>query len=321
MLLSQTITNMSAHRLETYLNTEVIAVGQDAMGRQGILLAGGKLALTPRSLGAYLSRRTAGGGVPDPRAALPPAHLARMRGSKWTGSDANIPIVVAPCSPTSALQQWQWNATAPLYVSNKATGMCFNVDDCGPNLIAFTCITSGTTCSPGGLDVMRFQLLGDGTLRTPSQPGHCLTSAGVGLQASFTPCTPTSTPQQQWAYDAATQRISSAAAASGCLAVGSTGAGTAVVGRPLADGSWALAFFNAGEAPADVTCDAGCLAGMGFEPSQGFAARDLWAHAALAPIAPGANITVSALEAAGGVALLKLMPVFDAPLPPPPSEL
>jgi hypothetical protein len=50
---------------------------------------------------------------------------------------------------------------------------------------------------------------------------------------------------------------------------------TAVVGRPLADGSWALGFFNAGNLPSDVTCDAACLVGMGWEPTQNFHVRDL----------------------------------------------
>jgi hypothetical protein len=320
MLLSQSIVNMSAHRLQTYLNQEVIAVGQDILGRQGILLAGGSLALAPRSLSAHLARRSADGvSVPNPRAALG-AGYAASRGAKWRGraGDSNTPINVEPCSPTSALQQWQWNVTAPFYVSNKATGLCFNTDDCGAPLIAFTCVTSGTTCSPGGLDVMRFQLLGDGTLRTPSQPGHCLASAGMGLQAALAPCQP-SAPAQQWRYDAASAHI---VGGGGCLAIGSTGRGTAVIGRPLVDGAWALGFFNAGEGPADVTCDGDCLAGMGFEPTQAFFLRDLWAHADLPGVAAGGNITASGLEAAGGVALFKLTPNFNAPLPPaPPSEL
>jgi hypothetical protein len=136
MLLSQNIPNMSAHRLQTYSNAEVIAVGQDAMGRQGILLAGGKLALTPRSLNNYLSRRN-GGRIPDPRAALPRAELSRLRGSKWGGGggDGNTPVVTAPCS-ASGLQKWSWNVSGVNYVSNKATGLCFNTDDCGSNLIA-----------------------------------------------------------------------------------------------------------------------------------------------------------------------------------------
>jgi hypothetical protein len=124
MLLSQSIVNMTAHRLETYLNTEVIAVGQDVMGRQGILLAGGQLALAPRSLGAHLARRH-GGAIPDPRTVYSPEELARMRGATFAGTDSNTPVTLAPCSG-AAVQQWQWNVSGVNYVSNKATGLCFN---------------------------------------------------------------------------------------------------------------------------------------------------------------------------------------------------
>ena len=166
---------------------------------------------------------------------------------------------------------------------------------------------------------MRFQILPDGTLRTPSQPGQCLQSAGAGLQATFQPCAP-GLATQQWAYSAATEQISTASATN-CLAVGGSGTGSAVIGRPLVDGSWALGFFNAGSSPIDVTCDADCLSGMGFEPSQNFHARDLWAGTAMPDIAAGANVTVPGLDAEGGVALIKLTPFFSAPLPPPPADL
>ena len=107
-----------------------------------------------------------------------------------------------------------------------------------------------------------------------------------------------------------------------CLTVGDASASrTAVIGRPLIDGSWALGMFNAGLAAADVTCDAGCLAGMGFEASQVFSVRDLWAHADLPDAPAGANITATAVEGDGGVALLRITPKFTAALPPPPKDL
>jgi len=140
MLLSQNIPNMTAHRRETYLNTEVISVGQDAMGRQGILLAGGKLARAPRSLNNYLSRHNKG-SIPDPRTVLPRDTLLRLKGSAWAAAagpgsvDSNTPILAESCS-SSMLQKWQWNVSGTWYLSNKATGLCFNTDDCGSPLIA-----------------------------------------------------------------------------------------------------------------------------------------------------------------------------------------
>jgi len=43
LLLSQNVRNLSAFQLETYLNTEVIAISQDPLGRQGQRLLGGPL--------------------------------------------------------------------------------------------------------------------------------------------------------------------------------------------------------------------------------------------------------------------------------------
>lgn len=50
-----------------------------------------------------------------------------------------------------------------------------------------------------------------------------------------------------------------------CLTVGNPSAGTAVIGRPLIDGSWALALLNAGPVPTVVSCDSTCLQQTGFE--------------------------------------------------------
>lgn len=318
MLLSQSVVHMSPFRLETYLNEEVIAVGQDPLGRQGILLAGGKLSLAPRGLTQHLARRF-GGRVPDPRTVLPPAELRRLRGSAWGGSDGNTPLTLLPCAtPVSSAQQWAWNVSGVNYLSNVATHLCANTDDCTADLIGFTCVTSGNTCCGNNcLDNMRFVLGADGTLRTPSQPGMCAVGA-PGLQVSLAACAP-SAPAQQWAFNAGTKQLTSGGH---CLTVGDGAADrTAVVGRPLADGSWALGFFNAGLNAADVVCDAACLAGMGFEPTQAFHVRDLYAHAALPDIPAGANITAPALEGTGGVALLQITPWFNAPTPPPPAEL
>ena len=319
MLLSQDVIKMSPFRLETYLNEEVIAVGQDPMGRQGILLAGGKLSLAPRGLAEHLARRHAG-EVVDPRTVYSPEELRRLRGSTWAESgDGNTPLTMLPCaSPVSSVQQWTWNASGVNYLSNSATQMCANTDDCGADLIAFTCITSGNTCCGNGcLDNMRFILNSDGTLRTPSQPGQCAVGA-PGLQVTLAPCAAGDT-AQQWAFNAATKQLTSG---NQCLTVGDGAADrTAVIGRPLADGSWALGFFNAGLSPGDVVCDATCLAGMGFESTQAFHVSDLYAHADLPNVPAGANITAPALQGSGGVMLLQVLPIFDAPIPPPPMEL
>jgi len=133
MLLSQSVTNLSAHRLETYSNSEVIAVGQDPLGRQAQRVAGGAVRLAPRNLGGALARRF-GGRVPDPRAALSPAELRAARG---VGADDGSPAIVLAACGAGAAQQWRWNVSAPGCLSNAATGVCATVEDCGMGLIAF----------------------------------------------------------------------------------------------------------------------------------------------------------------------------------------
>jgi hypothetical protein len=252
--------------------------------------------------------------VPDPRAVLPAAELRRLRGSKWASTDGNTPVTLTACaSPVSTIQQWKWNVsgTGDNYVQNAATSLCINVDDCGAPLIAFTCVNTGSTCA-NDFDGLRFVLGADKTLRTPSEPGMCATSAGAGMQVELAACAPGSA-AQQWSLSAAGQLQSGGL----CLTVGDGAAArTAVIGRPLADGAWAVAFFNAGLAPGDVVCDAACVAGMGFDPTtQVFAVRDLLAHAGLPDSPAGANITAPGLLADGGVALLKVMPIFTATIP------
>jgi alpha-galactosidase len=317
MLLSQSVVNMSASRLETYLNAEVIAVGQDKRGAQGVLLAGGALSLAPRGLAAHLARRH-NGAVPDPRVALDAATRRALRGSAWAGGDGNTPVTLAACAaPAATSQVWAWNVSGAGYLSNAATDLCLNIDDCGSALIAFTCVTAGGTCCGAACyDGLRYTLGADGALRSPAAPGQCVTGAPLGVQLALAPCT--GVPAQRWAHNAAGQLVN---AGGGCLTVGDGApARTAVIGRPLIDGSWALGLFNAGLGAADVVCDATCLAGMGFEPGQGFAARDLYAHADLPNVPAGANVTALALPGDGGVALIKLTPLFDAPLPPPPAR-
>jgi hypothetical protein len=64
----------------------------------------------------------------------------------------------------------------PRYLSNVATTLCLNVDDCGEEIIAFTCVTSGGTCCGATCyDGLVFALQADGSLSSPSQPGQCVT--------------------------------------------------------------------------------------------------------------------------------------------------
>lgn len=48
-------------------------------------------------------------------------------------------------------------------------------------------------------------------------------------------------------------------------------------GRSLVDGSVAVVFINSGPLPADVTCDASCLAALGFAVNDKLQVKNLWA--------------------------------------------
>ncbi len=81
------------------------------------------------------------------------------------------------------------------------------------------------------------------------------------------------------------------------------------------DGSWALAFLNAGTNAATVTRDTACLQQTGWEVDQVLAVRDLWAHQDLGDIIVGASNLTATLPADGGAALYRLTPVFNATIP------
>jgi hypothetical protein len=108
MLLSQNVRNLTKFRLETYLNSEVIAVSQDPLGRPGQKIWGGDLAENLNSNDPPLTLQNCG-GYPD--------------------------------------QTWKWNVSAPFFLSNSESNLCANVDDCGTKLIGYTCVTSGGTCA------------------------------------------------------------------------------------------------------------------------------------------------------------------------------
>jgi hypothetical protein len=78
MLLSSNVRNLTAMQRETYLNAEVIAVGQDVLGRQGQRLVGGPL----------------------------------------SGGGASPPATASACAPGSAAQAWALDAPSQGYIQN-----------------------------------------------------------------------------------------------------------------------------------------------------------------------------------------------------------
>eukprot|EP00730_Choanoeca_flexa_P002655 TRINITY_DN11122_c0_g1_i1.p1 TRINITY_DN11122_c0_g1~~TRINITY_DN11122_c0_g1_i1.p1 ORF type:complete len:493 (+),score=81.50 TRINITY_DN11122_c0_g1_i1:160-1479(+) len=148
LLISGSVLRMSNYTLETYTNKQVIAVNQDSLGKQGIRVAGGDLSAT--------------------------------------GSTTEQ-VWLEPCSDSSSQQQWNNDTPSDGYWRNSATNRCLNVNDCGSAIIAFDCITTGGTCCGSDCyDNLKFQLLGNGTLTTPSQPGMCVNATMAG--PTLVPC-------------------------------------------------------------------------------------------------------------------------------------
>ena len=273
MLLSSNVRNLTAMQLETYKNLEVIAVGQDAWGRQGQRLVGGPIS---------------GGGGGD-----------------------NPPLTTAPCAAGGTkAQTWTFvtSGAAAGYLQ-AGTGLCADADDCSAPLIAFDCVTTGGTCCGAACyDGLKFALRGDGALTTAGASGACVTAQGAGAQALLAPCATPLAPTQVWAHDAASGALTNGGA---CLTAGAAGTGANVWGRPLANGDLALTFINAGLVPADLICGAACIGSIsGWEPAQKLAVRDLWAHADMPTTTVAAGINISALEPSGGVRMFRLTPVW-----------
>ena len=288
-LLSQDVRNLSAYALETYSNVEVIAVNQDERLRQGQRMAGGPIS----------AMHLHDNNVPVTLQQCTSARNVDALGYAREGASA----------PVSS-QVWQWNVSAPGYVSNPATTLVLNVDDCGTAIIAYPPVTSGGTCCGADCyDNQVFAIQGDGTLRSPLAASQCVTSAGVGAQVTLQPCT--ASPTQQWAYDASSGVIGDGRG--NCLTVGGAVMNlTNVWGRPLDDGSWAMTYINVGLNIADVDCDySSCLAATGWEPEQLVTVRDVWAHADVGVFPASGGWNVSAMDADGGFAMFKLTPWFN----------
>jgi len=272
MLMSSNVRNLTDFQRETYLNAEVIAVGQDALGRQGQRLVGGPLS---------------GGG------------------------DGNVPTSLQQCAAGSPAQQWVADAPAAGYLQNPASATCLNSDDCGAAVIMYTCITSGSTCCGDGcLDNLKFSVNANGTLTTPSQQGNCARDNGSGSQITLEACSPGNAAQLGWKLNA-DKTVTHGGL---CLTAGGGDNGTAIAniwGRTLSDGGLALVFINADKTlTANLTCDAACLSVAGWEPSQKLSVRDLWAKQDLAPTTAAVGVSVPSLEADGGVAMFKLLPIW-----------
>ena len=269
LLISGNLRNFSAFTLQTYKNTEVIAVSQDALGKQGTRVVGGPL-VGGKTNAAFASKAACGAGSRDGR--------------------------------------WSWGKGAEAgYLLNAATKLALNVDNCGTDLIYYQPVTTGGTCvGPSGVqyDNLRFNattLAGSKLSQLWSaMDDHCV-SQGNDASLSLALCNGTDS-TQLWTLSApdadGTFSISNSGSAA-CMdgaPGGNSGSTTNVWARPLANGGAAAVFLNIGPADTDITCDAACFAAMGFKDGITLAVRDLWAHKNL----PVVSVTASTTFVADG---------------------
>eukprot|EP01121_Diplochlamys_sp_Union-15-3_P001049 TRINITY_DN1090_c0_g1_i1.p1 TRINITY_DN1090_c0_g1~~TRINITY_DN1090_c0_g1_i1.p1 ORF type:complete len:520 (+),score=61.44 TRINITY_DN1090_c0_g1_i1:109-1668(+) len=249
LLISANIRNLSPYDLETYSNSEVIAVNQDPLGKQGIRLAGGPLS---------------NGG----------AHLKTCDGSAW--------------------QKWDLDTPMAGFVYNKETKLCLNVDDCGTDLIYYSCVTSGGTCAGSNSYANeQFKFNGNGQF-VSALNSKCVTTRTDNL---FLDTCNTSDISQKWEYSNGEIKTNG-------LCLSTLGNPTNVWGRSLHDGSWAVLFINIGLTDIDVTCDSDCFKQMGFTAGSVINIRDLWKHEDIGTIST-LSYTVNKVPVEGGSVMLK----------------
>jgi len=275
LLLSQSITNMTLLREQTYLNPEIIAINQDRLGRAGQRVVGGPLT----------------GNGADPPARVAACSMAQQwtlfeSGAKagYIGTSGNVCLNVDNCG-TSVIG----------YECLTAGGTC-----CGPSCyknlqwhIKGADASSASIVS--GLDEYCLTPGQDGTITLAPCDGSAqqLWDASALAGGASGPI--------KW--------LGSPGGA--CLSLDAPSTTTNIWGRRLANGDAAVAFINVGPAAASIACDSDCLAEItGWNPSLNATIRDVVARSSTGKILVGSglpSVTLGPDEAA----LWRISPTLD----------
>jgi hypothetical protein len=270
-----------------FLNPEVLAVSQDALGAP--------------------ARRVASAGDPGV-----PVGKSGLCGTEELPQNT----VLRACDASDPLQRWAFLPNGS--ISLPATGECLQLDSgqgghCSQSWAVWTnnvasalCGDPASTCG-GRQELWQY----NAALRVlvNNASGQCLTVHSALVNVGTLPCAIERAALQTWDWDgAAGAFISSAAAASGgkksCLArtPDVRGGATEVWAGPLAGGDAVVLLWNRnGAAPANITAALAAVPGFGA-PGARAAVRDLWARAD----AGFAVQNVTALVPPHGVAMLRL---------------
>lgn len=219
---------------------------------------------------------------------------------------ALTPARVAECGGEPSAQAWSFDTPAAGFIRNNASGSCLNVANCESDMIYDGCVTSGTTCNPAGhFYNEQFSLTAAGELVSALPGARCATVAADGTVALSACQSPLPT-AQTWRHEPATGALVNGGGL--CMTVATPppppSLDALLVGRALADGSWALLALNNRAFNATLVCDAACFAALGVPPGAALHVRDVWARAP----APDASATSLAMPVAanGSTAFLRL---------------
>lgn len=274
--------------LTVFLNAEVLAVNQDALGKP--------------------ARRVAASGN-----AGVPVGKSGTCGTEELAQNT----VLAPCDAASPLQRWTRLANGTLLLG--ATGECLQLDSgqgghCSQAWTVWTNNVASGLCDDPASDCGSRQQLWtytpEGTLVNNASQ-QCLTVHAGGMHnVGAWPCAQAQAGLQTWDFVPGTgQFISSAAPPGGgeakfCLArtPDVRGGAAEVWAGPLANGDTVVILFNR-NMPAAANISA-TWADLGFSPAATYAVRDLWLHQALAPATGAITLPVEY----HGVRVLRLTP-------------
>lgn len=265
--------------IQTWLNAEAIAVDQDPTWN-------GTAGLYARRLDNYSA--VAAGGLRG----LEPGHTAE-------------------CGGEPADQNWTFGVPADGYVRNAATALCLSIADCATEIAYDSCETdpNRVTCAGKGR-YPHFQWDFDATtglLASRVRPNTCAAVTSADGDMSAVTCD-ASDPRQQFQYSPQQQITNQGH----CLTADppvppGPQTQTAIYGRPLADGAWAIVMLNDTPDNTTMSCDSACTAAMGFHASAMLQVRDLIAHADLPAVSAGTGVSAH-VQGNGASVFYKLIP-------------
>eukprot|EP00750_Incisomonas_marina_P015620 INCI18401.3.p1 GENE.INCI18401.3~~INCI18401.3.p1 ORF type:complete len:524 (+),score=65.40 INCI18401.3:372-1943(+) len=246
LLISQNVLNWSSYALETYSNTDLIAINQDKLGLSAKRIVGGDLTFpcSPGDSGAKTIVAVPC-NVDDPAHAwIVHADSGKIESKKFPGmvlddfhcsNDDGSPVMLYPDdhgAGTCAGKNQQWVVQTNGTITNSNNGKCLDVwDFTGPKVDVYAC---------NGGSNQHFEQLSWGGLMTSDKL---------------------------------------------CLAVQEDQACTNVWGRAIDQDKRVLSFVNNGPDCVNVTCDNTCFEALNISKAVAtLTVRDVWKHADIATI-------------------------------------